>query len=377
MRHAIERLVLGAVLLLALVLAPACSPPEATSDDGPAELSGIWQPSGGEPAMVLSGATLSYLELGGATGVSGLGTIFARAAADVPVCAELVYAASGDDAVAVYAEDVFARGSATQLFLYERVSADVLALTDEDGNRQTFARVASVPTEDACVTVGTTRRVEGLEVDLRFGNLLSDGTDLRIVDDASAVYRIDLAAEALVLQGDLGLTAYDQAVTMQGATFWAHCGCGGSQDVQRLQLGGAQVDAIDTATDLGLEISVRAAAWDGSVLWLAGYSYDSASQLLLEVDSDPEPDVLLASVELGVAPQAMTAMDGDLWTLVDIFGPRLVRIDPASGSVVEVVELPEPGEEGRYTGLAALGGELYLLFQTSGSSLVAVERVEL
>lgn len=348
--------------------------PGTPTPDAPPALEGVWRPSGGGAALDLGEVTLTFLALGGGgrEAVSGAGTLHGRATADIPVCDALIFAALSADTVAIYAVDALAVGGSVQLLLYDRPDADTLTLTNEDGVQQTFTRTDAVPAEDECSAATPRLEADGLELELAsFANLLSDGVTLWVVGRDGSAYPVDLATDSL--GGGTPLGSYEQAVTMQGASFWAHCGCGGSEDIKRVQLGGVELDAFDTATDLGQDIGIRVGAFDGTSLWLGGFA-DAGGFRLLRIDSDAEPDVLLGNVELQLRPQAIAALGSELWAVVTVVGPKLVRLDPATGGVSRVLDLPDPEGFGSYRGLAARGSELYLLV-TANDGTFAIHSV--
>ena len=137
------------------------------------------------------------------------------------------------------------------------------------------------------------------------------------------------------------------------------------KDMQRIQVGGASVDQIDTDTDLGQQIVAFAGVYDGTQLWLAGFSRDLGVTLVLQVNSDAESDVLVGSFQFDRWIQALTFFSGQYWALVSGLGPTLVQLDMVSGKAVRTISLPDVG--GFYQGVTALNGKLYLLVDESGA----------
>ena len=140
------------------------------------------------------------------------------------------------------------------------------------------------------------------------------------------------------------------------------------------------VDEVNTASDLGEELSVNAIAYDegNAVLWLQGSSFSLQSGRIMKVSSDPEPDVLLQTFDFDVRLRGL-AWDGTwLWGVT--LEQNVVRIDPVSLQAVETFDSPDPDVEwaGIASAPATVGGgtSLYLIGQddaTEAGVLIEVQ----
>lgn len=374
------------ISLLMLLFISACATPTPEPDEEPTplpedefpSLAGSWQASSNISVFEVLG-NLQYLRFTETTALSGRLEVFGvDAETNVLVCDQLVYASVADDVVSLFSEFLGSR-----LLVFEKSGEDSLTLTNEKGANQTFTKVESVPTSAICEVGNFQANFENIPVDLTdFTNLLSDGTNLRVSSEDGNVYPINpdngQLGTGIPLGGDFNLGGtFNDTLTMQGSSdFWAHCGCGGSQEIVRFQAGAtAATDVIDTETDLANEINIKGAAFDGTHVWLAGRS--EGSHLVLKVDAEAEPDVLISSFTFGQSIEALTFHEGQMWVLLDVFGlPKLVQLETTPDSTtfkaVRTITLPELSQ-GRYQGLTSLGDSLFLLAQVS-SSVAAVYR---
>jgi hypothetical protein len=366
---------LASLLLLALAAcaaAPGTPQPQPNpTPEPPPSLAGSWQAS--TPGNLFDNeglGTLRFLKFTETSDSSGRLEVFGvHPESNVLACDALVYAAVADDVVSLFSKVLNSR------LLAYRKEGDTLTLTNEQGVTQTLSKVADVPASALCERKSFAATFETIPVRLTsFTSLLSDGTNLRVSSEDGNVYPIDPNTGALgtgvLLGGDFNLGGtFNDTVTMQGATdFWAHCGCGGSQEIVRFKPGDTTAtDIIDTGTDLGKEIGVRQAAFDGSHLWIAGFSFDDGRNLVLRVNAEVEPDVLVSQFAFDHSMQGLTFHDGNLWALVDVLGPKLVQIDTTQAKAVRTLSIPELSQ-GRYQGLTSLGGSLYLLAEVSNST---------
>jgi hypothetical protein len=366
---------LSSLFLLTLI---ACTTPDSggtpqpqPTPTPPPSLAGSWQAS--TPGNLFDNeglGTLQFLKFTETSDSSGRLEVFGvHSASNVLACDQLVYAAVADDVVSLFSKVLDSR-----LLTYKK-EGDTLTLTNEQGVSQTLTKVADVPASVLCERESFEAKFENIAVRLTsFTSLLSDGTNLRVSSEDGNVYPINPTTGELgagvPLGGNFGLGGrMDETVTMQGATdFWAHCGCGGSEEIVRFKAGdAAPIDIVDTGVDLGKEISVRQAAFDGTHLWIAGFSFDDGRNVVLKVNAEAEPDVLVSQFAFDHSMQGLTFHDGNLWALVNVLGPKLVQIDTAQAKAVRTVSIPEL-TQGRYQGLTSLGGKLYLLAEISNSA---------
>ncbi len=270
----------------------------------------------------------------------------------------------------------------TVVFLREHPSGDTLLLTDSGGGVSTFARSPSLPPAFECGSL-TVRAVHpGLpEAPDFFTGLAWDGTSLWFTTAASSdVVPIDRATAVIGAPLSFGFDQYRVVHAAQGADLWVHCACGHGEEARRKTTVGGTVDEVNTASDLGEELSVNAIAYDegNAVLWLQGSSFSLQSGRIMKVSSDPEPDVLLQTFDFDVRLRGL-AWDGTwLWGVT--LEQNVVRIDPVSLQAVETFDSPDPDVEwaGIASAPATVGGgtSLYLIGQddaTEAGVLIEVQ----
>jgi hypothetical protein len=246
-----------------------------------------------------------------------------------------------------------------------RIEGDRLVLEDVDGRRATFRKADAVPEAARCQSVGLAEPLKAQLPVERAGlsNLLNDGTRFWVSGQDGDVYPIDPATGAVGVGQPLNAGSYRHVQSLQGSDFWTYCYCGGNQEIRLIKIGGTVLDSVDTDTDLGHELGLSTAVYDGSFLWLAGIDRGSDTRWLLKVDAAAEPDVLEEAYAFDVGVRALTVHDGKLWGLVFFAGAQLVEIDPVAGKVTRAYVLPDRSEEGEnYYGLTSMNGALYVLY---------------
>jgi hypothetical protein len=253
-----------------------------------------------------------------------------------------------------------------------QVEGDTLSLSDAAGNTSTFERAAEVAPEFECKTFTENARFEGLPEPESFSGLAFDGTSLWYEEEnTEMIQQVDPASGALGTPVDLSSSQFSHVHAMQAGDFWAHCGCGGSQEAQRRTMADVFVDEVDTENDLGEEISVRGIAYDpaGARLWLQGSMREGArSGVLLEVDSDAEPDVLISTKELDVSLRSMTFDGTNFWGVSGSGGSQVVIQFNPNAQVLATYESPDNNIN--WIGIAAVAGQLYIVGESTGSGVI-------
>lgn len=340
--------------------------------DGPS-LVGVWRAlDSGGPLDTWNTGVISHLEFVGADASGGEGTVRVFGAdptSGVQACPQALYARAAEGSLLLSSTNVF---SGTRVLLVAFDGADALALTDESGIVQSFERVAEVASDAVC---GALTVHEDHVFDLspsNWSNLLFDGTNVLLPTYEKEFYPItNLATGSYGVALDYGST-YANLLTTQGTDGWGHCACGGDNEVVRTALGGAQVDMV-SSTDLGVEISVKAAAWDQTNLWITGHDYPNNVDMLLQVDAASEPDVLVSQTPLFVYFEQMVAGGDGLYGLTQ---SGIVRLDTTTGKAAATWSLPPELGTSYWRGLTTNGTDFFLM-GTQDSGGVRVVRVSL
>lgn len=262
--------------------------------------------------------------------------------------------------------------SGIAVYQVARPSADTLELLDVSSDTLAFTRLTAVPAEVMCdeltVEATFTDFTEPEQEANEATGLAYDGTDtLWYTNDADLDFvPFDLTTEALgaVFDPPLGFGQYTYVHDMQAGDYWVHCNCGLNSDVRRLQPDGTIVDQVDTLADLGQEINIESLAMDADSgsLWMQGRTPDEPRrQLLLQVNSAAEPDVLLESYDIGTEIRGLTWDGTHLWGVVRPMRTIsvVVQIDPANGEIMNAYANPDP--DLRLQAIAAVGDDFYLL----------------
>jgi hypothetical protein len=276
-------------------------------------------------------------------------------------CRDLAYARSLSGSLTV---DAY--GAGAEVWQGRVAGPDALELTDASGALTRFERASAVEAAFECVELPETRRFTGLPKPNYWTGLAYDGTSLWYEAEAGGVYPVDPATGNVGTPASL-VAPFTHVHAVQGGDFWTHCACGGSREAWRVTAAGVFVDEVRPGSDFGSELSVDAIARDdvGAALWLYGYSYEAQTRRLLQVQSDLEPDVLLASVDVGFYVRALT-WDGS--ALFGLQGTTLYRIDPLTGLVTATYTLPDSTVE--WYGVAAANGELWVVGRSGGDGVL-------
>ena len=338
-----------ATLALALALAACHQQPAQPS------ASGVWQLQSSQiDFSYLVPGSLQYLDLSEAGTAGAYGGV---AAPNLRSCPKVPYQAG--------------RGSLTLKFgpSYEKnylleVAGDTLTLKDTEGQRATFERVSEVPAEAECQTIAFASGPVEVHLGVKGNsNLTSDGAQLWLADEGGNVYPIDPATGRLGTPQLLTGGGYSAIQTMQGGDFWATELAGRMSTIKRMRLGGSEQDSIDTRVDLSHELTIFGAAY-GTRLWLAGQNPNTDQSELLEINSDANPNQLIAVHPLDFWIDKLTIHQGRLWGLLTFVGwgeNQIVELDTANDTIARGYVLPALEEGASYRGLTSLGGKLYLL----------------
>ena len=311
---------------------------------------------------------LEYLEIDGGAGVV---TAYGRDPdVDLAGCSKKL-ATFGDNRTITF----WVGSCSTKTFSYELRDDGELALRDAGGHQAILRYVDEVPAGSRCkpVEFASEGHAYGLGGANGNTNLLSDGSDLWVVDSGGTAYPIDPDTWVMSMGTTLNNAnpAFNHAKTMQGASYWVTCNCGGNDTIKRISLGGTELDNVDTAS-LGSSIGINAGVYSPASghLWLSGYDYAAELNRLLEIDSDANPNALVRNYVFNLSLRAMSEKDGHLWGLVRFGEYMLVRLNPQAGVVDDAYQLPVLEEGARYSGLTVLGGEMYVMAERNDGWVV-------
>lgn len=338
---------------LALGLAAGCGDvlelPDAPPEAPPAYL-GAWQASGGDLWNTNFG-TPRFMQFD----ADGNGSLHTRFDPSGVLGCGLGFLHAGlfDGVVAV---DI----QGQRIYHYELVDPDTLVLTDTAGNTLTLTRTAEVPASAKCGELQVAQTVTDIHVNMHgFSGLgIASPTAFWISGDDYKLYTINPSTGVATMAPTPLSSQFVHVQTFEGANYWAHCGCGGSQDVElhTPDTSSTAVETIDTVA-LGAEIGVRAAAWDGTHLWLGGYARDGSGRTrILKIAKTGAVRTLADSFEF-TGIQSLAAVDGKLYAIASGLGPTLVRIDTTTKLAAASYALPIGYQ---WRSIAGASGNLWL-----------------
>lgn len=340
-------------LLLGLMVAAGCGSVATTPDaapEGPPAYLGVWEASSGDLWNKVYG-TPRFMEFD-ADGGGSLHTRFEPSG--VLGCGlEFLHAELLDGFLAV---DI----GGQRLYRYELTDADTLVLSDQAGNSLTLTRATEVPAAATCGELQVAETVTDIHVAMHsFSGLgIQSPTSFWVSTNDYKLTSINPSTGAATPAPTPLSSQYVHVQAFDGANYWAHCGCGGSQDVElhTPDTNSTPVETVDTVA-LGTEIGVRAAAVDGTTLWLAGYARDgSGSNRVLKLEKSGNAHTLSDSFAFSNI-SSLAAADGKLWALTNAIGATLVRIDTTSKLAAASYALPSGYQ---WQALAATGGSLWV-----------------
>ncbi|MDX2006068.1 MAG: hypothetical protein SFU83_12380 [Meiothermus sp.] len=336
-------------------------------------LAGVWAPqSGGEFLGGLSGASLRFLQLN----PDGTGQVYAtQAESNVLACTAVVYAVASQNVVSISTVANGVSYEGVELYTFQRGDTS-LTISNKEGVSQTFNKAGAVAANSQCETANVTARLQNIPISNNsWSNLLNDGTNLKLVNDSRNLYTINPITGVLSAPQSIPGPTYAYFVTMQGINdYWGTCACGNVEDIKRHGPPPTftETTSINTRTDLSNQISVNSGAFDGTSLWLAGYSRSTNGYRLLQVN--PATKALVSYFDFKTQLRHIAFVSGQLWGLASLLGSKLVQIDPVSRRATRTITLPTLSS-GSYYGLTSMGGKLYVLIRNddNSSSILVVQ----
>lgn len=359
MNTRLMRFVLPGVLAV-VVAAAACGGSKGSGESTNATIEGSWQYTGGtflsQDASVIG--TLTYLEFSR----SGAGILFARTPfTGIVGCGDLLAAVVNQSVLTMQIPSLVNSPDEVATFYFNYVrSGNTLTLTDTLGASATFQKVDSVPATAKCGLV-TTTAITLAEPATSSSGIGSDGTKLYWTDSTETQWiafdpvALTSSATAIPFTAPAGLVRGAQGPS----DLWVDCFCGANETIWRVGVSGTSMDMVDTsAAPINAMIVIRAATYGASHLWLAGDSYlgDFTGGKLEKIDSDADPNALVATFNLDLVPQGMAFRGTRLFILVSYLGNELVELDPSIGVAIATWKLPP----GNLRALATVGNTLYV-----------------
>lgn len=252
---------------------------------------------------------------------------------------------------------------------YSQPDVDTLELQDTRGIEASLTRVNEVPTALDCQSLQVVHR---LALDRYFtnpGELAVDGNKLRAMTYDGGYKHIQIDPDTGEVSPSITFNGagYDFIKDTQDADFWLICYCNPNEKIQRRTTAGALVDEVDTRL-LGAEISVEAAAFDPvtKILWVYGSRAETneTRAILLKIDAESEPDVLVDKFDLGIASYGRIvslAADGEnLWALTSS-APAQMIVKIALDTLEPIQSFEAPDTSAFYIGIAVFDSRMFLL----------------
>jgi len=334
------------------------------------DATGIWHRMSGKlfASTSISTATTNHVEYIQING-DGTGMLFLQDSdSNLLVCGNMNYGTAGRTSLifdlnnfSTAVEGGFVNGQKTLTYTF--TDANTIKFRDSAGNESSYTRVASVPDNMKCKTLGVGNRFTfGVRPVSSWGSMAFDGSMLWFTEQSTAnLFPINPANGALgaanVLPG-----GYSFIIACQGTDFWGSCACGSVSDVKRKTQAGADVDVVDTSTaPISSQLTINCGAWDSNnnVLWLAGTNSNANETRLMRVNSNASPNVLIGVTKFNVALRGLTFKSTELWGLTSNFPQSVVKIDTSTFKVTDTYAVPDLSIQ--WSGIAAVGTQLHLL----------------
>ena len=213
----------------------------------------------------------------------------------------------------------------TRVLRFRLPDADTLVLGDGGGLEATFARRDAAPGDLSCGSFEVVSRVDGLPMQEGLGGLGFDGTLLWYSDRFEQEVAVNPTTGAVSAPIDLpGIV-----LSAEGQTLWMRDDARTS--MSRLATNGAVLDAVAMPAAL-LAIGAAPDPARGR-LFVSTTSQTGDAHPLLAMQTNAEPDTVIAQPDGGQDYLGITFDGESLWGIT--FGSAIVRIDPATGEILE------------------------------------------
>ena len=351
-----RRLTLSLLLVSTTVVAAAaagCGGHSSSSSADNGRVAGHWQISGATIFAGIPGVTYIDLDKSGSALLSAT-----ESKIGAVECGQLIFAVLNDKIVSIEFP-----GGTVNYYRYTR-SGSTLSLTDAFGQQTNFTSVASIPAASTCVALPASTPIYFPSTNspyLGYGpHFTGSGTRLWYFRQTYDASWYDVATGTT--GGSLFSTVnYRFIQGAQDDTLWNGCQCGNENDIERLDTAGNLIDTVTTSDpQIGVDIRIDSAAFDGTDLWLSGsLNSGTRDEMWLKIDSGAEPDLLLGSGLIPGYGSGLAIRNGHILTLDNDIGATIVEIDPATGAPVKSYLMP-PGPQ-YWQGLAVANDTVYSL----------------
>lgn len=326
-----KQFVLGIGALAVLLGLGACG---EAAPEAPPTVIGFWKYESGTMWGSGGARTLTYLALS----EDGTGeALMVAPESNVLTCMKLTYTQASDTSLLLDVPDL--RYTDHSFLLSMKLSADgEMTLLDAQGGATRFTRATAVPASARCEAVSQVEVVSDV-LDPRPGyfGLAPMGNGLLYTDDNRDLFRLDLGSGAVSVWSMSSFSGYGVITAVQGEDVWVTCYCGGSNEIQRRSISDLLVDEVSD-DELGMSgLSFRSAAWEAGHLWIVGREQASGKNLLLKIDSEAEPDLLVARYELPPAFTNLVFIGGASWLRSE---NALVELDLETLKAKRTINLP-------------------------------------
>lgn len=309
----------------------------------PPSLAGTWQVQSGDLfALGNSGLDrVDFVELDPALdgARAGSGQLFASSESGLIACAPLVYSEPDGDAITLSVPQL----SPPDVRIVEHDGDDHAIVTDAFGNQSELVRVDEVPAASRCVEASIDNMFDLPAPVASFTGLVNDGSRLWYEASDKTWIPFNPATNEFEAAVPVPTTAgqFTHIHAFQGGDFWTHCGCGGSESAKRINpTTGDTIDTVDTS-GLPTTISVRGIAFDGTNLILAGFDFDGNGIKVLTINLGANPHTILSEVAPSFSSNTLGLHGSEIWTQTQALGINLVQFNPADGSVLRTIKMPD------------------------------------
>ncbi len=329
-------------------------PPSGSTPNRPT-LTGTWMLEAGEMFKDFDASLRTTALL---LDADGTGRIFFRDLSTNAIdCMRLFHVSNGETLVLDLAAEPAASFSPNRSTTFPVVTLgpETLGLADEFGRVAFFSKQDVLPAEITCQELEV-RAIYDVPTPNSFSDLVLFNGDLIFNSLDGNIEQFDL--ETRTLNPPPAPTNSRFVQTSQGSTFWSHCGCGGSPDAFRRTFSNV-VDTVRTDLDLGVDITIRAAAYVPTTdrLWLHGS--DGSVNWFLVANTAVEPDVLDEQFLFNRNVRALSFDGSSLWAIVRVGTQTIARLDPETGRAVESFDLPD--DDIFWTGLTFDAFNMYMV----------------